>query len=323
MSPKVTVVIPNFNHESYLTKRIDSVINQSFQDYEIILMDDKSTDKSHEVIEHYRNHPKVSKIIYNVENSGSTFKQWNKGIKEAKGEYIWIAESDDFNELNFLERMVNLLEADSNRVAAYSHSWEIDSKNVRLRNWDFHYHELNMTLWKSDFVMSGSMLATSYMFIKNIVPNASAVVFKKNAYHKAGGADETYRVIGDWKLWSSLFLQGDVAFVAEPLNYFRTHQRNVRSATARNGISLLERLRVMEYLRTQINIPVDIQDRAMHHFVKTWIDMILQQGLTYQASKKVIQQFIKQDPHAWRRLLKRCWLLRTKMFRLVFKLITN
>ena len=91
----VSVVIPNFNHALYLKQRIESVLNQTFQNFELIILDDCSTDNSKEVIERYKNHPKISKIVYNEENSGSVFRQWIKGIKLSTGKYIWIAESDD------------------------------------------------------------------------------------------------------------------------------------------------------------------------------------------------------------------------------------
>src|SRR6187431_17527 len=98
MLPKVSVIIPNYNHADFLMQRIVSILNQTYQDFELIILDDCSSDKSREIIEHYRTHPKVSHIVYNAENSGSTFKQWKLGLDYAKGDWIWIAESDDYCE---------------------------------------------------------------------------------------------------------------------------------------------------------------------------------------------------------------------------------
>src|SRR3954470_8154701 len=103
----ISVIVPNYNHSRYLKKRIESILNQTFQNFEIILLDDCSTDKSREIIEQYRNHPKVSHIIINERNSGSTFRQWDKGLQYAKCDWIWIAESDDFSDKYFLSTMVN------------------------------------------------------------------------------------------------------------------------------------------------------------------------------------------------------------------------
>ena len=104
--PLVSVIIPNYNHEKFLQQRIDSVLNQTFQDFEVILLDDSSIDESLEILNKYENHPKVSHLIINKMNSCNPFKQWEKGIKLAKGDFIWIAESDDFAENCFLEENV-------------------------------------------------------------------------------------------------------------------------------------------------------------------------------------------------------------------------
>jgi cellulose synthase/poly-beta-1,6-N-acetylglucosamine synthase-like glycosyltransferase len=76
----------------YLRKRIESVLNQTYPNFEIIILDDCSVDSSKKIIEQYQNEQSISHIIYNSKNSGSPFKQWQKGFELAKGEYIWIAE---------------------------------------------------------------------------------------------------------------------------------------------------------------------------------------------------------------------------------------
>src|SRR5690606_9831849 len=104
--PEVSVIIPNYNHARYLNQRIDSVLRQTFTDFEVIILDDCSKDDSREVIEKYRGNKKITHIVYNAQNSGSTFGQWKKGIALAKGRFIWIAESDDWCEETFLERLL-------------------------------------------------------------------------------------------------------------------------------------------------------------------------------------------------------------------------
>ena len=94
--PLVTVIIPNYNHAKYLRQRIDTVLNQTYTSFEVIILDDCSTDNSKDIILSYKDNPHISNIVLNSENSGSTFKQWNKGFELAKGDYIWIAESDDY-----------------------------------------------------------------------------------------------------------------------------------------------------------------------------------------------------------------------------------
>lgn len=118
LNPLVSAIIPNYNHARYLKQRLDSVFNQTYQNFEVILLDDCSTDNSLEIIEKYNGNPHLSQIVVNESNSGSVFKQWDKGINLAKGELIWIAESDDYCELTFLEEMVNALAAKKTVVVA-------------------------------------------------------------------------------------------------------------------------------------------------------------------------------------------------------------
>src|SRR5476649_961009 len=100
----VSVIIPNYNHEPYLEQRINSVLNQTYKNIEVIILDDNSTDSSRQVIERYRADTQIKHIVYNHTNSGSPFIQWKKGIDLAKGKYIWMAESDDYSDLTFLEK---------------------------------------------------------------------------------------------------------------------------------------------------------------------------------------------------------------------------
>ena len=107
--PKVTIVTPNYNHAQYLPQRIDSILAQTFQDFELLILDNASTDNSREVIESYTRHQNV-RAAFNAENNGSPFKQWNLGLSQAKGEYVWFAESDDYADHSLLETLVDRLD---------------------------------------------------------------------------------------------------------------------------------------------------------------------------------------------------------------------
>src|ERR1035441_8594166 len=122
--PKVSIVVPNYNHARFLRRRVESVLRQTFQDFEVILLDDCSTDDSRSILSKYADDPRV-RIEFNEVNSGSPFKQWNKGVELALGEYVWIAESDDYADERLLEKLVARLEAEP--ATALSPSREIGS----------------------------------------------------------------------------------------------------------------------------------------------------------------------------------------------------
>ena len=236
MSPLVSVIIPSYNHEKFLKERIDSVLNQTFQDFELIILDDLSPDNSREIIESYRAHPKVSQIIYNEKNSGSTFFQWNKAVLSlAKGEFIWIAESDDVADPKFLEALVPMLQQHSEVVLAYSQSAKMDSEGKITGSWSEWTHDLvEGNYFNDSFQMNGQEYIEKFLIHKNTIPNASAVLFRRKTYVEIGGAVVDMKTNGDWDLWLKFLLLGDVYFHNQMLNKFRYHSTSVIARATNN-----------------------------------------------------------------------------------------
>jgi glycosyltransferase involved in cell wall biosynthesis len=265
----ISVIIPNYNHALYLKKRIESVLNQSFQDFELIILDDCSTDNSRKIIEAYRNHVKVSHIIYNSTNSGSTFKQWKKGIELAKAELIWIAESDDYADINFLATLVDKFK-DETVSLAYCRTISVyeDGKQV-ICNWG---ESIQPKLWNTDNQFDGKDFINFFLKYRNVIPNASAVIFKKK-YFEDIDSILNMRYTGDWLLWVKIAAQGNVAYSAKPLNYFRFH-----SASTRSRKSLIEEKRKMEEYFISINEACDKAacrfnplDKSYGYIIHSWM----------------------------------------------------
>ena len=229
MSPLVSVIIPSYNHEKFLKERIDSVLNQTFQDFELIILDDLSPDNSQEIIESYRAHPKVSQIIYNEKNSGSTFFQWNKAVLSlAKGEFIWIAESDDVADPKFLETLVPMLQQNSEVVLAYSQSAKMDSEGKITGSWSEWTQDLvEGNYFNDSFQMNGQEYIEKFLIHKNTIPNASAVLFRRKTYAEIGGAVVDMKTNGDWGLWFKMLMEGDINYSSKIMNNFRYHGTSV------------------------------------------------------------------------------------------------
>ena len=236
MSPLVSVIIPSYNHEKFLKERIDSVLNQTFQDFELIILDDLSPDNSREIIESYRAHPKVSQIIYNEKNSGSTFFQWNKAVLSlAKGEFIWIAESDDVADPKFLEALVPMLQQNSEVVLAYSQSAKMDSEGKITGSWSEWTQDLvEGNYFNDSFQMNGQEYIEKFLIHKNTIQNASAVLFRRKTYAEIGGAVVDMKTNGDWDLWLKFLLLGNVYFHNQMLNKFRYHSTSVIARATNN-----------------------------------------------------------------------------------------
>ena len=270
--PTVSVVIPNYNYARFLDQRIQSVLKQTFQDFEIIYLDDASTDNSEEVIKKYQNDSRV-RCIYNSVNSGNVFKQWNKGVKEARGRYIWIAEADDFVDERFLERLIPRLEANPRVGVAYCQSMRVDESGASLGTMQWWTRDLDEWRWNRDFQNSGREECRRFLSMKNTIPNASAVVFRRDVYQRSGGADESMTACGDWMCWAKCLLNSDLCFVAEPLNYFRQHRGSVRSRHAENGVLSLESYRVLDFIHTQCGVEAPQLRRACEQMRSNWLDI--------------------------------------------------
>jgi len=245
LAPLVSVIIPNYNHYPFLEQRIESVLNQTFQDFELIILDDYSTDNSKDIIEHYHLHPKVSRIEYNNNNSGSPFKQWLKGIQIAKGEYIWIAESDDYSDSAFLETMLLKIAAYPQVALVYcdSHVVNAENKILDFQNWG---HDLDDKRWENDYINKGDDEISNYLLYKNTIVNASAVIFKKELFlHIDTRLFIDLMFTGDWMIWVNLLRNDSIAYLAKKLNYFRFHQESTRSVKSIKD----EIKRVKEYFK--------------------------------------------------------------------------
>lgn len=235
-TPKVSVIIPNYNHAAFLKQRIESVLNQTYQDFEVILMDDCSTDDSKTIIEQYRAHPKISSIVYNETNTGSTFKQWEKGIGLSKGEYIWIAESDDWCELNLLEYLVEGIEKDQDCVISYCQSYCVQDENKI--NWVSHDHYLSA-------LTDGSTFMKNRMLLYNPIYNASMVLWKRKFFPKISAEFKNYKLCGDWFFWMDLCRHGKVHTSGRLLNYFRKHENDVSGKAIKSGLIYVEALKII------------------------------------------------------------------------------
>lgn len=225
--PKVSVIVPNYNHAPYLTRRLDSIVGQTYNDLELLIMDDASTDDSYRILARYHSKPGV-KIIVNSRNSGAAFPQWNRGIARAKGEYVWIAESDDSADLRFLERLVPLLDENPSVGLAYCQSRIMNPDGVYVGdslNWT---SDLDPERWKSDFLNSGRDEVRNHLIYKNTIPNASAVIARRSVLEKVLPVDSSFKLCGDWMHWGKVLLRTDLAYVAAPLNHWRLGSSNSR-----------------------------------------------------------------------------------------------
>ena len=223
--------MPNYNHAPYLRERLDSILAQDYPNFEVILLDDASIDNSVTILSEYAKHPRVKAYILNDANSGNTFLQWQRGLQQATGDYVWIAESDDVACPNLLTKLVTAIEINKS-VLAFCASNRIDEEGRIIP------HRTDRT-WKRGFCVEGKDFVRNFLLGYCYICNASAVVFRREAAMNVDfSMVQKYPASGDRCFWIQMAMQGNVAYVPEPLNGFRQHTQKVSGNAENRGINM-------------------------------------------------------------------------------------
>jgi glycosyltransferase involved in cell wall biosynthesis/TolA-binding protein len=238
--PKVSVVVPNFNHAPYLRRRLDSIYGQTYRNIEVILLDDCSSDDSRLILSEYASaHPEITRTVFNEYNSGSAFRQWARGIKAATGDLVWVAESDDFCDERFLEVIVRCFR-DEAVMLAYSRCVFVDKSETPLPD-EFRHHVSDLACaakWERSYVETAHNEVREALGIKNTIPNASGAVFKRPV-DLALLEDESWLsmvVAGDWVFYLHVLRGGKIAYTTGTTNYFRRYEGSAAELTYRKEV---------------------------------------------------------------------------------------
>jgi glycosyltransferase involved in cell wall biosynthesis len=295
MPIRFSVIIPNYNHAPFLQQRIDSILNQTWQYFEVIILDDASEDNSKEIIESYRNHEKVKAIEYNQMNSGRPSLQWKKGIGLAENEWVWIAESDDFAAPNYLQEAAKSIEANPDLAIFYSDGYIVDKMGNYLaqtfslkKNRDF-----NMAKWSNPYVAEGIDEINECMKFDCTINNVSGIVFRKTLFDTDIQDLYQFKYYGDWYFGLLACFLGKVSYSPKPLNYYRKHadsHLNKKTSIVTSRSEYFKILALMFY-RADVTNKKDLLD----HFVFYYLNFGLFQDGWINAAK-IVSQYIKFDP---------------------------
>jgi glycosyltransferase involved in cell wall biosynthesis len=231
-NPTVTVVVPNYNHAAFLRQRLDSIYCQTYQNFDVLLLDDCSPDDSRSILAQYQSqHPHKTRLIVSEKNSGAPFPQWQKGIALATGELIWIAESDDFCARDFLEKLVVCFRDEAVQLA-YARTVFV---NVTGQPAEFSFQDhveiLSATKWTRSYVATAHQEVNEVLGIKNSIPNVSGVLFRKSPLHDFL-LDEHWsrmKICGDWIFYLHVIRGGKLAYRHDTANYYRFHPASTSS----------------------------------------------------------------------------------------------
>lgn len=263
----VSIILPSYNHAIFLQDRLNSIANQTYKDWETIIIDDKSTDNSVEIIEKFiKQNPnfKVKYFFVNETNSGSGYYSWKKGIELAETKYIWIAETDDYAETTFLEELVKILDQNDNLPFVFCGSNYVESNKIIYDSTN-RVKDLNVESGKSKIIKSEIFL--DRMPFDTYITNASSVVFRKPK--EAIDAELfNYKQSSDLFLWSFLIQNSEFGFLNKNLNFFRRHEN---STTTKMNISSKkivyeEALKYLNFFKQNYKFQTFL-DHYVKHFV--------------------------------------------------------
>ena len=221
--PRVSVIIPTYNQASYLSEAVESALAQSYQDLEVIVIDDGSTDNTPEVASGFP--PGV--IYIRQENQGVSTAR-NNGIEMAKGEYLAFLDSDDIMLEGALQKSVDFLDQHPEAGFCYGQVYRMDDKGRTLRL-------IGSRGAKTSCIRDGKEQIALMLFRGDITP--STVLARRFCFEEVGLFNTTLHIGEDIDMWLRLAMRYSVGYIAEPLAKYRVHPQ---SATIKGNFEALE-----------------------------------------------------------------------------------
>lgn len=218
MSPQVSIITATYNYGIYLPRAVESVIDQTFQDWELIIIDDGSEDQTRDVIKPYLDDKRI-RYIHTVNRGQPAAK--NRGLIETKGRLIAFLDGDDSWFPEKLERQVKLITADPSLGVVYSRRAIISESGTFVGNDTAALHRGNIL---------------GLIFKDNFICFSSAMV-RREAFTTVGGFDESIPMAIDYDLWLRIAAKYSFDYIDDPMVYYRTGHANLSRRS-------LERLRI-------------------------------------------------------------------------------
>lgn len=230
--PSISIVIASYNRATLLEETLKSVFNQKFPDYEVIVIDDGSTDNTYEIVKKYE-----KKIIYKKINHTGQSAASNEGIRLAKGRYITFLDSDDLWYPDFLLTMYDKIESQDEYDFCFC-NFKIFDKDEIIKH----------SYLKENYQKSGHLfeLLLEGQFILN-----GAFLIKKRCIEKVGGFDEKMKLAKDWDLWLRLTSKFKGFYVDKTLLKIRFHDGNISRDKRISQYNLFTLQKIKEYAPTE------------------------------------------------------------------------
>ena len=283
-SPQVSVIIPVYNGERYISQAIDSVLSQTHSNYEMIIVDDGSTDNTYQIIQHYIEKCQDPDLIrYIFQSNQGVAAARNQGIQTAKGELIALLDQDDVFLPEKLAHQVACFETYPD-VAIVNSGWRlIDPNNNPISDIE-PWHDL------PDLTLAIWVTRTP------ILP--SALMFRRHAWERVGGFDPRFNGVDDVDFIWRLALQGYTAvWLPEITVNYRQHQETVSNTKARERANLM--IALQDHFFSQPNLPDEIKqlEKPARYESLTWMAWHLYHTGHFQPMAEFLQKSLLYTPY--------------------------
>ncbi len=238
----------------------------------------------------------------------------------AQGKYIWIAESDDYADPQFLDTLIVPLEKFSNIGIAYSQSNIVDEAGQIVSTAEEWTSDLDRQHWKIEYINSG-VDECRYLLYKNTIPNASAVLFRKSNFLEIGGGNTTLKKVGDWLVWMKMGLVSDIYFTPELLNYFRNHAQSTRNLLKPEAsiLRISEEYCVVSFGLNHLSLEQKEQDKVLQSVFNRAVNLLPLRWFISQYAVRFIKIVRAKDSFIGSRMIGYLPILFRRIFSLLFK----
>jgi len=278
--PKVTVIMPVYNAEKYIRKAINSMFQQSYPDFELLIIDDCSTDSSMKIVDEFKD--KRLRIIRNLQNKGIAYSR-NRGIDESKGEYIALMDDDDIAIVNRLEKQVCFLDETSNIDVVGGAFQVINEQDEIIKT-------------SKNTPLNNPRYIKAYLMLYDAVANGSAM-FRKEFVNKFDiRYQDNYLGMEDYRFWIDCSLNGNITNLEDVFLLWRNHGSNESSRV--NKTRLLERkklyAKIQRYALVQNGYSLDERELDILNKVFSENGTRIENKNEFEVLHKVLKQIIKQ-----------------------------
>jgi glycosyltransferase involved in cell wall biosynthesis len=294
--PRITAIVPNYNHARFLDERLRSICRQTFPVAEIIILDDASTDDSQAVIQSLVGDLAVPVVtLFNRENSGSIFSQWAKGLAHATGDLVWICESDDTCDRNFLASLEPYFRNPC-VMLAFGLIEEIDEHGYPRPGMRDYMNSAAADFWDEPHVLSARAWFNGPFGTRNVIPNVGGCVFRRQEIDDDLLRElQSYRICGDWHLYSVIGRGGAIAYDPRARSYFRKHAANTSGKGARTEAFFDEHIRIAHALRRHYGTAEETIAAMRGHVMKWYASEFGKDAGRRYAERHPLAEYMAQE----------------------------